>query len=120
MIQNIRALPNSLMVLLRSLLYSTNDDGKRRHMKTSSNDHRTLDILFKPSVSDPLSTLLMWKRPNKDLRYNKERFHHHQKVWTLETKSHCHFQNISSLEMFAVYSIHITTKVKCLNSNRQW
>ena len=73
MIQNITALPDSLMVLLRSLLYSTNDDGKRRHMKTSSNDHRTLDILFKPSVSDPLSTLLMWKRPNKDLRYNKER-----------------------------------------------
>ena len=63
MIQNTTALPDSLMVLLRSLLYSTNDDGKRRHMKTSSNDHRTLDILFKPSVSDPLSTLLMWKRP---------------------------------------------------------
>ena len=63
MIQNITAMPHSLMVLLRSWLYSANDNGKRRHLKMSSNDHRTLDILFKQSFIDTVSTLLMRKRP---------------------------------------------------------
>ena len=46
MIQNSAATPLSLMSLLRSRWYSANDDGKRRHLKTSSNDHHTRDLIY--------------------------------------------------------------------------
>ena len=87
MLPNITAIPLSLMVLLQSRSYSANDDGKRRHLKMSSSD---------------VFTLLMRKRP-KTLGTIK-RDHHQKEIWTLGKKLHCHFQNVSSLEMFAVYN----------------